>query len=120
MPTEGSANLRVLARRPVVFYLAWRGKVPFHLVSDLQAIEAGPGSLMDWALVDEAILPGGPVSPVSGMDHPRRFFRRVTEWSLPLDPVTRLDVNPGDAYFRFDEDRRSLVLFSPVIRTGNR
>jgi hypothetical protein len=90
-----AAPLRVLARRPLAFYLVLQGRYPFQLEASYRALVENPlpGA---WAIVDETLLEPGenngrdrlrvPPSP------PDRVYREQ------LDPVTLLDVDPDSAY----------------------
>jgi 4-amino-4-deoxy-L-arabinose transferase-like glycosyltransferase len=115
LPVDGTARLRVLARRPVAFYATLRGAVPFRLVADRSMIESGPDSLSDWALVDDALAPRlGEVrleTNRSGL-----AYERAASWPLWLDPVTRLDVSPESAWGFDPLEPRSLILLRPRSR----
>jgi dolichyl-phosphate-mannose-protein mannosyltransferase len=112
LPVAAGASLRVLARRPVAFYLALEGKVPFRLVAGVAALARGPESLNDWALVDDALLP---------VDQPFRtpstgplWYERSAHWSTNLDPVTRLDVVPDSAFINMLGREVDVILLKPA------
>jgi hypothetical protein len=108
-------RLRVLARRPVVFYLALGGSTPFRILPDSAELLAGPGSSGEWALVDEVQL-GGSVAEGPDREAIARHWRRVASWDVPLDPVTLLDVDPSAAFAgqHAGADIPALVLLAPV------
>jgi hypothetical protein len=91
--TRGT-SLRVLARRPVAFYLALYSKVPFRLVAGPADIRAGASTSDEWALVDEVLMPdvahANFVPEVPG----NVGYGGTNEFSTRLDPVTLLDVKP--------------------------
>jgi 4-amino-4-deoxy-L-arabinose transferase-like glycosyltransferase len=112
LPADGSASLRVLARRPVAFYLALQGKVHVQLVADKAAIEAGPASRSDWALIDEAVVPGGVIPSALG-NRTGLGYSSILSWRVRLDPVTLLDVHPEVAMSGDGQQRAGLVLLRP-------
>ena len=111
-PSDGSARLRVLARRPLAFYLAINRVVPFRLLPDNREILEGPGASGEWALVDEVQLGE---SLKDGPNWKTIFveWNRTADWKVPLDAVTLLDVNPNAASDPCPLDQPQLVLLAP-------
>jgi hypothetical protein len=87
-------RLRVLARRPVAFYLAVGTTVSFRLLPDPSEILSGPGNSGEWALVDEAqahnLFTSSGVKP-----NLLEVWRKEASWQVAEDPVTLLDINPN-------------------------
>jgi 4-amino-4-deoxy-L-arabinose transferase-like glycosyltransferase len=91
----GGRPLRMLARRPLAFYLGVRDGARFEAEPDLASL-LGPGAADAWALVDEAML----IQEGEGLDATLRLLRRwKPEWAFEVeaDPVTLLDVEPHEA-----------------------
>jgi dolichyl-phosphate-mannose-protein mannosyltransferase len=130
-PRDGSITLDVLARRPLVFYLAQNGVSPIKLLPDERSLLEGTTSVGNWALVDEALLPTFPRilrsdnvprwADAPGDEAEGSFANRwkpVEVFLAPgraLDPITLLDVHPAAVYSDFDEDERNarLILLAP-------
>jgi hypothetical protein len=114
-------GLRVLARRALVFYLVIQGKLRVQIEPD------GAGFLREgrpdeWALLDRVLTRGDPVAERLGssIDRPRGWYP-VRWFSDPLDPVTLLDVYPGDVYrdpWLLAPRRGSVMLLAPVTKSG--
>ncbi|MFO0954773.1 MAG: glycosyltransferase family 39 protein [Isosphaeraceae bacterium] len=107
-------TLDVLARRPVAFYLAQAGRVPFRLVAGPEDLKGGVSGLDEWGLADEALLSvtaeWNP-APVPG----RHRLRPAERWDTLLDPVTLLDVRPGVVReVEIPPVHASLVLMKPT------
>jgi dolichyl-phosphate-mannose-protein mannosyltransferase len=114
-PRLEGKTLRVLARRPLAFYLSVQGRHPFQLEPGLDRLShvSQPDAM---ALIDEALLAQeGNTSEALARLLP--YWR--TEWSstIEVDPVTLLDLNPSA--FR-SVPRRDLVVWvmSPRITPG--
>ena len=92
---EGRA-IRVLARRPLAFYLVRFGRAPIALEPDVDGLsrQVSPDT---WAVLDEAIL-------VQEGNPEERLGRLLKDWRLAetfaneVDPVTLLDIHPGAAF----------------------
>jgi len=102
----GGRPVRLLARRPLAFYLLVYAGAPF-------VLEPGVGELRDSAtvgdraLVDEAVLSNG-LGPLSTKSSERAevSWRERSDRELTLEPVTLLDINPAAAY----GDRRQRIV----------
>ena len=107
-------SLKVLGRRPVVFYLGVLGQVPFRLLADRAEILNGPQPPNEWLLIDEAQFDQeGNSDEVWPLVLDR--WRRVGSWETPLDPVTLLDVHPEAAWRRgAGLNNPRLWLFAPA------
>lgn len=105
-------QLRVLARRPLAFYLATRSRVPFRLVPGEPEVAAGPLGPHDWALVDGVQIGDGTTDGArwSELETP---WRRVSAWRRRLDPVTLLDVDPEAVYSIYPADPITIALLYP-------
>ena len=114
LPVGQGVSLRVLARRPVAFYLALEGKVPFRLVADEAAFAGGPESMKDWALIDDAVLPIDRPFRTTGGSGPLSY-KRSAHWFTTLDPVTRLDVVPDSAFTNMLGKAVDLTLLEPIL-----
>jgi dolichyl-phosphate-mannose-protein mannosyltransferase len=111
VPAEGaSPSFRILARRPLAYYLLTRLQKPVHLQSGLKQLLEPPRP-EEWAIVDEAQV----LQETDFASAERRlltptptgvFWKKAREWSQVLDPVTQLDVEPGAVR---DPLRKSLV-----------
>lgn len=105
-------SLRVLCRRPVAFYLALQGKMPFRLMAGGEGEDLTPTSATEGMLIDLGL---DPVTLV-GASRERRSGRAWGEGpalpEVPLDPVTRLDIRPDSAY-RLDELPTTFLLLRP-------
>jgi 4-amino-4-deoxy-L-arabinose transferase-like glycosyltransferase len=110
-PNDPDANLRVLARRPVAFYLALQGKSRFGLVAEENDLIREPPRDHDWALVDGVQIGEGTANGALWRKIEIRWTRRAV-WHLQLDPVTRLDVNPDAPFELYPPDPVSLVLLA--------
>ncbi len=93
-PSEIS-NLRVLGRRPLAFYLAIQGTIPFQLLADENGLMREPVGNGEFALVDEVQL----ADPGNRSWEWAEGHWRWSDSPLPLpsrfDPVTLLDIKPG-------------------------
>jgi len=95
------ARLRFLGRPPITFYLATAG-VPLAPQPDLNTL-LKPGSPMDWALVDDALLRQEP-------DHAGAKVRLKEGWEVVREYPTRfnlptlLDITPGAARGKIEPD----------------
>lgn len=95
LPKPPARPVRVLARRPVAFYLLVYAGRPFVLEPGLEQLREAHES--DRAVVDEAVLAAGadPMATLNGQDPTGAAWRVRDESSLVLDPVTLLDTEPG-------------------------
>jgi hypothetical protein len=109
---DARPNLIVLARRPMAFYLALQGRIPFRLAAGENAVTEAPRGEHDWAFVDTSQL-GDPTVDFAVTRRIERRWLRVGAWTETLDPVTRLDVCPGSAYELFEPDPVRLYLMHP-------
>ena len=109
---DPDATLRVLARRPVAFYLALSGKRPFRLAADAGAIISGPNSPAEWALIDGAVYEGR-LSDLTARNRHGLQFARSLGWYTRLDPVTLLDVIPESAFLGRPRNPTELILLAP-------
>jgi hypothetical protein len=110
-------SLLVLARRPMAFYLATQGKVPFRLAAGENDVIGSPRGEHDWAFVDTSQV-GDSTVDFAVTRRIERRWRRVLSWTETLDPVTRLDVIPGAAYEIYPPDPVRLYLMYPRGRRG--
>jgi 4-amino-4-deoxy-L-arabinose transferase-like glycosyltransferase len=110
-------SLLVLARRPMAFYLALHGNVPFRLVAGEDDVRGAPRGEHDWAFVDTSQVGDASVDLAPTRRIERRW-RRVKSWTETLDPVTRLDVIPGSVYEVYEPDPVRLHLMYPKGRPG--
>lgn len=95
LPKPPARPVRVLARRPVAFYLLVYAGSPFVLEPSLD--ELRQGSAGDQALVDQAVI-GAVADPITNLNahtQSRGAWQVVSESRLSLDPVTLLDTFPG-------------------------
>ena len=99
-------TLWLLARRPVAFYLALHGISYRLLESDRNLIPDSRGS-GHWTMIDEGVF--------DFRDHADELAEMskgaIFAGGSLLDPVTRLDISPGDAYGLFPPHLYRLVLF---------
>ena len=103
-----SQPLRILARRPLAYYLLLQGRFAVRL-------EPGHESLLSQPLpgerlvLDQAVL--GPEGPaiVAKMLH---FWKLDATYHEQLDPVTLLDVHPDSAYALVPDRENKVWLFS--------
>lgn len=107
-----NSSLYVLARRPLVFYLAVQYRLQFKLLADEKGLAADRLHGDDRALVDgvqigEGTTEGGRWKPID------RRWTRLEVWDARLDPVTRLDVNPEAPYELYPADPVRVILFAP-------
>jgi dolichyl-phosphate-mannose-protein mannosyltransferase len=133
-PSDSGITLRVLGRRPLMFYLAQSGVGRVGLLPDAKSLQERPEPGGDWVIVDEAIYPkllrpvvfAGTVpywadadrqvaqseKPLTGFWQPVEVFGGARQ---NLDPVTLLDIAPEAVYPQFDLDARSarLILLAP-------
>lgn len=98
VPTDGpGVAVRVFGRRPLAFYLATRGRVPFGLVGGPDDIHRPPRAGEGWLLVDDAV--DGPSSSDTGRTTFEDLgYTPVKSWQERPDGVTLLDQFPGAAY----------------------
>ncbi len=136
-PSGFGVALRVLVRRPLVFYLAQNGVSGVRLLADASGILEGPGPGGDWAVVDEALFPQLPktlssdtvpfwvpeeskvINGESSADALARHWKAVEVFfdaDRDLDPVTLLDIYPEavSPEFGLDEHRTRLILIAPL------
>ena len=98
---DQAAGLRVLARRPVAFYLILQGRFPIVLLAgpeDLKTPRPAPG----WSIVDETVADA----------ETRRVLSRpgaAVAFEAVLDPITLLDVAPEAAFG--DSTRRRATIW---------
>jgi dolichyl-phosphate-mannose-protein mannosyltransferase len=111
-PTGQGVGLRVLARRPVAFYLALSGAAPFRILPGKDEILDGPGNSGEWALVDEVQLGE---SLREGPNHMKIAMQWgwTASWDSLLDAVTQLDVSPEACYDDHVFEKPAIVLFAP-------
>lgn len=137
LPRDGGITLRVLGRRPLVFYLAQSGLTRLALIPDTKSLLDGPGPGGAWAFVDESLCPelpgirssdtvpywkdeagGGLSSGTDGAILARRWkpVEVFGDEGRDLDPVTLLDIRPEAVYPRFDLEERGvrLILLAPT------
>ncbi|GAC1447626.1 MAG: hypothetical protein NVSMB9_30010 [Isosphaeraceae bacterium] len=112
-PVRGGPGLLVLGRRPLAYYLATRGQIPFRLLPGTDEFLSRTRPNGEWALVDEVQL------GIGYLDGPRgaavaNQWNRVFTWEGPLDPVTLLDVNPEASYASYVFKTPRLFLFAPA------
>jgi hypothetical protein len=105
-------HLRVLARRPLVFYFMTGNLRHFVLLPDESTLTKGKLDGHDWALVDGVQI-GEAIDDGPSWREIDRRWSRVAVWRLPLDPVTRLDVNAEAPYELYPPDPTSLALLYP-------
>ncbi|MHC5540550.1 ArnT family glycosyltransferase [Singulisphaera rosea] len=108
----GGRGVQVLARRPVLFYLALVSQRPIQLHPDLDSILANT-QVHDFALIDEVQL-----LQEKDLASARAKFRdweTVSSRALELDPVTRLDVEPRSAFGTNSSGGLFLVLLRRVL-----
>jgi len=111
LPKQRS-GLRVLARRPLAFYLALRGFGPFRILPGRDEIFAGPTA--EWVLIDSVQFGASLDEGATGSELLRRW-RPVASWDLSLDAVTELDVKPDASYGTHAFDKPRLVLLAPRV-----
>ena len=113
--------VRVLARRPVAFYLLVYAGTPFVLEPALEQFRQGRQG--DLALIDEAVLGAGVDLRSSFLDQDRSVSEgRLANWyepitSLVLDPVTLLDTDPEAVLHQ--RHRNRTVHFWDLIWSGD-
>jgi hypothetical protein len=110
----GKKTVRLLARRPLAFYLSTEG-VPVSLQADLAAVGAAHLHRNEVAVVDTALL-----DPSTGRQQPGALFDWLHYQSCPvrLDPVTRLDVAPSDAFDTSVRKEYSIDFYEPETNLG--
>jgi 4-amino-4-deoxy-L-arabinose transferase-like glycosyltransferase len=127
-------TIRVLARRPVLFYLALHGVNNLQLLPDANGILEGPGPRRDWVLVDDALFEHVPstvnndgilswsslyprrIDEDPRLDEVARLWRPAERAWIAWDPITLLDTRPEAAYpaFELEEGRVDrLILLAP-------
>lgn len=116
LSSDPAAELRVLARRPLAYYLALQGKPRFRILPDADDLVRVPIGGHDWALVD-GVQVGEGTDEGSGWSRIEARWSRVSVWPITFDPVTLLDVNPEAPYDLSHSKPASLVLFYPRGRT---
>jgi|GEM_PF-1047866 len=110
--SDPAAVLRVLARRPLLYYLALQGKPRIQMLPDADELVRGPLREHEWALVDGVQVGEGTDEGTEWRRIERRWVR-VSVWPVVFDPVTLLDVNPEAPYDLSYSKPASLVLFYP-------
>jgi hypothetical protein len=108
LATPHPGTVRLLARRPVAFYFALNG-VRFRLVESLDEFMNGEVSTTDLPISDGVLV------------DPDAYTRFVAPeswtakelWVTRLDPVTRLDVDPGVVYHVYSIANYLLTLYVP-------
>jgi 4-amino-4-deoxy-L-arabinose transferase-like glycosyltransferase len=115
LPADEGVTLRVLARRPVAFYLALQGKIRFRLLADRAELidPASPVGTNDWALIDRALEVEGNLEDEATLTA-WRLWRKIPLWKERLDPVTLLDVMPEAAFSGTPDALPLLVLLAPA------
>ena len=105
-------SLKVLGRRPVVFYLGVLGQVPFRVLADRSQILEGTQPPNEWLLIDSVQFDREGSSEETWplvLDR----WKRVDSWPIPLDPVTLFDEQPSSWKSSEGETPR-LWLFAPM------
>jgi dolichyl-phosphate-mannose-protein mannosyltransferase len=102
------AELHVLGRRPLAFYLALHGR-RFVLTASEDDLIHGPTGPDDWALVDGVQLGEG-LHEGSRWRHLEPLWRQRLQSEEVLDPVTRLDINPAAPFEHYPPDTVQLWL----------
>lgn len=135
-PRNTGVTLRVLARRPFLFYLAQNGVGPIRLLPDAKGLLEGPGPGGDWAAVDQALdatLPRilsadqGPYwAHLGGLGTDQatiaRRWKAVAVFNTSgrdFDPITLLDIHPEAVYPQADReppDERLILLAPPSAK----
>jgi hypothetical protein len=101
------SEIKVLARRPLVFYLLTFGGVRFALQPDSTAVlengRAGDLVIVDWVQLRSEDDP-------PGAERRLKKWGTVSHWSEELDPVTLLDVDFSAAFERRDSFRSDVEI----------
>jgi len=111
-PTDGSAAIRILARRPLAYYLLTRSPYAVQLLADADSIENRSTSSRDWLVVDQAVLAPGVVE-TGGTIELGPGWIKVKSFRALLDPVTSLDVAPGACFDTAAARPYELAVFRP-------
>ena len=109
-----TANIEVLARRPLYFYLALHGANPVRLLADGSSLVNGPTASGDWALWDE-IQPLATTDPTTAkivLEFDQAIRKK---WPVRLDPVTLLDNKPEAVNPRFQIEPSWIRLRGPLV-----
>jgi dolichyl-phosphate-mannose-protein mannosyltransferase len=106
---------RILARRPLFFYLLLEGQSAFRLEPGCEPLASEPRRT-EILLLDEAMIGQG-TSETRMLDRLFPYWKAEREFSDQLDPVTMLEVKPSAALYNTWAPSRGnrLLLFTPKI-----
>ena len=111
--------LRVLAGRPLYFYLVLNGANPLRLLEDGSSVLDGPGTAGD-LMVWDTLQPLGVSSDQANGINVFSQWQFNRPWSVRLDPVTLLDHAPESVFMDYPMEDSSVTLLRPITsRTLN-